>query len=78
MLFRELTLFFFLLKIILNNEKVYLLGYNAVQSVESPTGISAKQFVSIFRVEEKAKQETRVKAGGTQSFQCYTYSVGKM
>jgi hypothetical protein len=40
-------------------EEYYLLGYNAV---------SEEYFATIFSVEEYAKQQTSVKAGGKQSY----------
>jgi hypothetical protein len=49
----------------LREEYGSLLGYNAVRSDESqPT---FRRSISIFRVEEYAEQETKVKAVGKQS-----------
>jgi hypothetical protein len=47
-------------------EEFYLLRYTAKQSTESQL-ISEACVTSIFRIEEQAKQETGVKAGGSRA-----------
>jgi hypothetical protein len=39
--------------------------YNAMKSVEKPSDVSDKHVASIFRIEQKAKQEITAKVDGT-------------
>jgi hypothetical protein len=49
-------------------EENYIVGYNAVQSIEKSTDVSEEHIASIFRTKEQANKDTSVTAKGGDMF----------